>query len=495
MTNRYRRGLAGRILILASLVCLALGALLAWQAQAQQSGRTALVMTIDDAIGPAISDYFQRGLELAEERDAELVMVEMDTPGGLDASMRSMIRTMLSASVPVAIYVSPAGARAASAGTYLLYASHVAAMAPATHLGSATPVQIGGGGLPGLDDDGGEGDARAQEAEETDDPATGGEENAGDEAASGEGGTGEAASDDRRRGETAMERKVLEDAVAYIRSLAERHGRNADWAEQAVREAVNLTAREALEQNVIDVVATDLEDLLTQVDGRTVVMEDGERTLATADLAIERFDPDWRTKLLAVITNPNVAYFLMIIGFYGLIFELSNPGSLVPGTIGIISLLLALFAFQVLPVNYAGLALILVGLGLIVGEALMPSFGILGIGGIVAFVIGSVMLMDADNLTISLPMIGGIALLAAGLMLWVMTRFIGLRRRVPRTGQEELVGSEATALEDFAGQGHVRLMGERWNARSTQPLTRGQAVRVTAVDGLTLEVAPLDASS
>ncbi|MGM0693280.1 MAG: NfeD family protein [Pseudomonadota bacterium] len=495
MTNRYRRGLAGRILILASLVCLALGALLAWQAQAQQSGRTALVMTIDDAIGPAISDYFQRGLELAEERDAELVMVEMDTPGGLDASMRSMIRTMLSSSVPVAIYVSPAGARAASAGTYLLYASHVAAMAPATHLGSATPVQIGGGGLPGLDDDGGEGDARAQEAEETDEPATGGEENAGDEAASGEGGTGEAASDDRRRGETAMERKVLEDAVAYIRSLAERHGRNADWAEQAVREAVNLTAREALEQKVIDVVATDLEDLLTQVDGRTVVMEDGERTLATADLAIERFDPDWRTKLLAVITNPNVAYFLMIIGFYGLIFELSNPGSLVPGTIGIISLLLALFAFQVLPVNYAGLALILVGLGLIVGEALMPSFGILGIGGIVAFVIGSVMLMDADNLTISLPMIGGIALLAAGLMLWVMTRFIGLRRRVPRTGQEELVGSEATALEDFAGQGHVRLMGERWNARSTQPLTRGQAVRVTAVDGLTLEVAPLDASS
>jgi len=226
-----------------------------------------------------------------------------------------------------------------------------------------------------------------------------------------------------------------------------------------------------------------------------VVMEDGERTLATADLVIERFDQDWRTKLLAVITNPNVAYFLMIIGFYGLIFELSNPGSLVPGTIGIISLLLALFAFQVLPVNYAGLALILVGLGLIVGEALMPSFGILGIGGIVAFVIGSVMLMDADNLNISLPMIGGIALLAAGLMLWVMTRFIGLRRRAPRTGQEELVGSEALVLEDFEGKGHVRLMGERWNARSSQPLSRGQTARVTAVEGLTLIVEPLDSAS
>jgi len=476
--------------MLASLLCLALGALLAWQAQAQQNERNALLMTIDGAIGPAINDYFQRGLEHAQTREAELVVVKMDTPGGLDASMRAMISTMLGSRVPVAIYVSPAGARAASAGTYLLYASHVAAMAPATHLGSATPVQLGGGGgLPGL----GEPEPPAN------DGAPAGDDTQGDgEGASPPDGENAAAGADestKRRGNTAMERKVLEDAVAYIRSLAKRHGRNADWAEQAVREAVNLTAREALERNVVDVVARDLDDLLTQIDGRQVVMEDGERTLATAGLTIERFDPGWRTKLLAVITDPNVAYFLMIIGFYGLIFELANPGSLVPGTIGIISLLLALFAFQVLPVNYAGLALILVGLGLIVGEALVPSFGILGIGGIVAFVIGSVMLMDADTLNISLPMIGGIALVAAGLMLWVVTRFIGLRRRTPRTGQEELVGSQARALEDFSGYGHVRLRGERWNARSSQPLTRGQAVRVTAVDGLTLEVEPLDTAS
>ena len=487
--------MTGRVLILASLLCLVLGAFLAWQAQAQQEERIALVMTVDDAIGPAISDYFTRGLSLAEEREAEIVVVAMDTPGGLDASMRAMIRAMLTASVPVAIYVSPAGARAASAGTYLLYASHVAAMAPATHLGSATPVQIGGGGLPGIgdDEDGGEGDSRAQEAEDTDEPATGNTGNADDEAVNGEGESGEeAGGDDRRRGETAMERKVLEDAVAYIRSLAERHDRNAEWAEQAVREAVNLTAREALEQDVIEVVARDVDDLLRQIDGRNVVMDQGERTLATAELTIERLDPDWRTKLLAVITNPNVAYFLMIIGFYGLIFELSSPGSLIPGTIGIICLLLALFAFQLLPINYAGLALILVGLGLIVGEALMPSFGILGIGGIVAFVIGSVILMDAENLRISLPMIAGIALLSAGLMLWVVTRFIGLRRRPAKTGQDEMVGSEATVAEAFEAQGHVRLMGERWNARSSEPLHKGQVVRVTAVDGLTLIVEPLD---
>ncbi|MFC7088492.1 nodulation protein NfeD [Halomonas salifodinae] len=478
------------IILILSLLCLALGGALAWHAQAQEAERSAWVLTIDGAIGPASNDYFQRGLRLAAEAEAELVVVRLNTPGGLDASMREMISAMLSSPVPVAFYVSPGGSRAASAGTYLLYASHVAAMSPATHLGSATPVQLGGGGLPGMED---EPEAPAEEASDDAEAVAEEPEEVADRPADNDEAAAEAPAsrDEPRRGETAMERKVLEDAVAYIRGLAERHGRNADWAEEAVREAVTLTSSEALERNVIDVLASDLADLLAQIDGREVVMESGTRVLDTTNLVIETYDPDWRTELLAVITNPNVAYFLMIIGFYGLIFELSNPGSLIPGTIGVICLLLALFAFQVLPVNYAGLALILVGLGLIVGEAFMPSFGILGIGGVVAFVIGSVILMDAEHLSISLPMIGGVAGLAAILMLWVMTRFVGLRRTPVRTGQEELMQAQATALEDFEGEGHVRLHGERWRAVSAGPVRRGQLLRVVRVDGLTVEVAPL----
>jgi membrane-bound serine protease (ClpP class) len=290
-----------------------------------------------------------------------------------------------------------------------------------------------------------------------------------------------------------MERKVLEDAVSYIRELAERHDRNADWAERAVREAANLGASEALAQNVIDVVARDTGDLLAQLDGMTVNLARGETTIDTGDLGIVRVDPDWRTRLLSVITDPNIAYFLLLLGFYGIVFELANPGTLVPGVIGATCLLLALFAFQILSVNYAGLALILLGLAFIVAEAFVPSFGILGVGGVVAFVAGSVILMDAGNQAVSLPVIGGVGAIAAGFLLWAVTRLVSLRRKTPVYGVEHLGEEAAVATESFAAhggryQGHVRMNGERWHAVSDEPITDGDTVQVVSADGLTLQV-------
>lgn len=424
---------------------------------------TALLLAIDGPIGPATSDYVRRGLQQAQEQGVRAVILQMDTPGGLDISMRQIIRGIIRSPVPVLGYVAPGGARAASAGTYILYACHVAAMAPGTNIGAATPVQLFGGGKSPEPAPAGDGDETADERK----PAP----ESGD----------------------AMAHKVVNDAVAYIRSLAELRGRNAEWAEKAVRQAESLSAQAAMQQDVIDFVATDVEDLLRQADGRTVDVAGHQLKLATKDLQIQRQEPDWRSRLLAVITNPNVAYVLMLVGIYGLFFEFANPGFVLPGVAGAIALVLALYALHVLPVNYAGLALIVLGIAFMVSEAFVPSFGALGIGGVIAFVFGSIILMDTDSefYAISRPLIFAVALVSAAVFIGLATMAMRSLRRPVVSGREALVGGMAVATEDFSGRGHVRAQGEVWQARSTAPLARGQEVRIKALDGLTLLVEPL----
>ncbi|MFQ6573444.1 NfeD family protein [Pseudomonas sp. UM16] len=434
---------------------------------AQSSGQAApgqpvLVLSINDAIGPASADYLIRGLEHANAEQAQLVVIRLDTPGGLDSSMREIIKAILASPVPVASYVAPSGARAASAGTYILYASHVAAMAPGTNLGAATPVQIGG--LPGTPKD-----PAAPPAAPTGDKQS------------------------PQNEQDTMTRKQVNDAAAYIRGLAQLRGRNAEWAEQAVRESVSLPASDALRLKVIDQVANDLPDLLRQLDGKTVEVAGQPLQLNTAGAMVIERQPDWRTRLLAVITNPSVALILIMIGVYGLMFEFMSPGSGVGGVIGGICLLLALYALQLLPVSYAGIALILLGVAFMIAEAFMPSFGVVGFGGIVAFVVGAVILMDTDvpGFGIPLPLILFLALVSALLLGGVLGMAIKARRRALVSGDAGLVGSLATVMavnDSDPYIGSVQAQGEQWQAQCQSPLQVGQRVRVISRKGVLLDV-------
>ncbi|MBT8077165.1 MAG: nodulation protein NfeD [Gammaproteobacteria bacterium] len=432
---------------------------------------TVLRMDLEGALGVATAEFLINGIEEANDRGANLVIIRMDTPGGLVEPMRDIVQAILASDVPVATYVSPGGARADSAGTYILLASHIAAMAPTTHLGAATPVSLGGEDTPS-------GPApRDPDPLNNDDQAT----------------EDEATSDDAPAPDTAMERKVLNDAIAYIRGLAEAHGRNADWAEDAVRDAATLTAAEALEMNVIDIIAKNQAELLREINGREVKINNELVAIDTESVTVEKLEPNWRIQFLQAIASPEIAMLLLLVGIYGLMFEGWNPGAIVPGVVGVICLLLAAYALQVLPVNYAGLALILVGIALIVAESFVPSFGVLGLGGIAAFIFGSIMMFDSGipGFGISITFVVSFGVIAGALLLVLVRYILKLRNRGAVSGQESIVGGVGTAMEAFVGEGKIWLEGESWSARSGLAVEKGQEVRVKEMDGLTLVVEPL----
>ena len=437
-----RRPFLGLVLILG-------GFLVAWPALAATK---VAVIDVEGPIGPATSSYVERSFADVRDRQIDLVVLRLDTPGGLVGSMRSVIKAILASPVPVVGFVAPSGAHAASAGTYILYATHIAAMAPGTNLGAATPIRLG-----------------AEPVRER-------------------GGDG-----DKQNGETTtIEDKIVNDAVAYIRSLADLRGRNADWAERAVRDAASLPAGDALKLGVIDLVANDVVQLLARLDGRDVDVNAETRTLDLADRDIIELTPGWRTRILGAITDPTVAYVLVLIAITGILIEFAMPGLILPGVVGAVSFLTALYAFQVLPVNFVGLSIILLGLVLMGIEITLPSFGVIGFGGIIAFVVGSIFLIDTDvpGYGVSRSLIGILAVVTSSLLMMFLIWITRLHSLPVLAGPEELVDRVATVISWQDGTGRVRLRGTSWAARSTTALRRGQKVRVTAVDGLTVDVEP-----
>ena len=450
---------SGLVALVAGIVMLLAAPLASVFGAGAVEGRGAVhLVHLDGPLGPAKADLIMRSLAEAELAGAAALVIRMDTPGGLDKAMRDLVKRILSADVPVITFVAPDGARASSAGTYIAYASHIAAMSPATNIGSSTPVSI----------------APTPPSPPMPAPAGGPD---------GEGPAAPAPED-------AMTRKVINDAVAFLQGLAELRGRNVEWAEATVREGANLRASEALELNVIDLVVADLPALLEALEGRQVELPGRTVTLALADAPIKEVESDWLHELLEIITDPAIAYALLIFGIYGLILEFYNPGMVFPSVIGIICLLLGAYGLQMLPINYAGLALIIVGIVMMIAEVFTPTFGVLGIAGMVAFVFGSMILMDTEAVGYEVPvaLIAAFAVATAGLALFAVGAAVRARRQRVTTGTEAMVGAVAEAMEDFTEKGRVFAFGEIWNARSDAPVVNGQQVRIVAVEGLNLIV-------
>ncbi len=472
------------------------------QNETPNGAESGVILTIDGPVSPPVADYLAREIENASNADKGLVIIEIDTPGGLVDSMKTIIKAILASETPVATYVSPQGARSASAGLYIMYAAHVSAMAPATNTGAATPVEVGG--TPQDDDSPLDGNPFGEDATEEEGEAPASEDaaedaNAGaDEAGADEitAANDEPAEEAEAPAETAdaplssndaLRAKVINDSVAYIRALAEERGRNADWAEEAVRNAASITANEALELGVIDLVANDIDDLLAQIDGVTVTVASGEKTIATENIKLERVEPTFLERILSFIADPNVAVILMSLATTGIIIEMWNPGSIFPGAVGVVSFILGLYAFQVLPFNWLGAALMIAGAILILVEAFTPTFGLAGVAGLLVFGFG-IFVIFPEGYRVSTSVIAVILAVAGGLLALILFAVVGSRSHGPLIGAEAIRRREGVVDEWNGREGWVIVEGERWRARSDKPLTPGDKVRVVEVDGLVLVV-------
>jgi membrane-bound serine protease (ClpP class) len=468
--------LAARLAILTAGLLLLLGSALPHvRAQAPSVPRVR-VIALDGAIGPAYAQYLRREISGTPARSVSLLVITMNTPGGLVTSMREIVQDILAAPVPVAVYVSPQGAHAASAGTYILYASHVAAMAPGTTVGAATPIEVGGQGLPEPPERPG---APGEKTPKSEKPPAGGDESPEE-------------AEEPAAPPGAADLKAVNDLVALIKGLADLRGRNAEWAERAVRHAESLTASEALDKSVIDIVADDVPDLLAKIDGRKVKLGSVEHTIKTKDATIEYGEIGWATRLLMIITDPNVAFLLMTLGMWGLILEMSHPGAVFPGLFGAICLILGLYALSVLPVSISGAALLILGIGLMLGEVFTPGFGALGVGGIVAFALGALFLFDTDvpEFRVAWPVVLSVTAATGGFLLFVVAYALRIQRRPAVTGAENLIGRKAIVTEWDGHRGFVHVEGERWQAFAREPLEPGREVYVQGLEGLALRVGP-----